>query len=132
MSVLRHATKTVDRVAGFELFKVAPRWLLLRIETEKGHIGWGEPNLEGWSDTVASAVHEIMPSVIGQDASRIQYIWQKIYRQKFYSNGPIILSALSGIDQALWDIKGKTLQAPVHELLGGAVRDKMLVYRWCV
>ena len=132
MSILRHATtKSVDRIAGFELFKVAPRWLLLRMETEKGYVGWGEPNLEGWSDTVAAAVKEIMPSVIGQDPSRIQYIWQKVYRQKFYSNGPIILSALSGIDQALWDIKGKTLQAPIHDLLGGAVREKMLVYRWC-
>ena len=122
----------VDTIKSYELFKVAPRWVFLRLETEKGVVGWGEPNLEGWSDTVMSACAEMMVSVVGQDCSRIQRIYQMLTRQKFYSSGPVIMSALAGIDQALWDIKGKSLGVPVHELLGGAVRDRLRVYRWCV
>ena len=96
------ADETSDRVAKYELFKVSPRWLFLRIETERGVVGWGEPNIEGFSDTVATAVEEMMSSVVGEDPSRIQYIWQKIHRQRFYvlSGGPILMSALAGIDQA--------------------------------
>eukprot|EP00051_Salpingoeca_urceolata_P015933 m.208811 g.208811 ORF g.208811 m.208811 type:complete len:396 (-) comp18541_c0_seq7:37-1224(-) len=125
------ATNVQDAIASFELFKVAPRWLLLRVETKNGIIGWGEPNIEGFSDTVATAVMELMNGLIGEDPARIQYIWQKCYRQKFYSGGPILMSAIAGIDQALWDVAGKTLGVPVHRLLGGAVRDRLLVYRWC-
>lgn len=120
-----------DSVATFELFKVPPRWLFLRIETTNGIVGWGEPNIEGFSDTVAAAVTEMMASVIGEDPARIQYIWQKLYRQKFYTGGPILMSAMAGIDQALWDIAGKTLGVPVHQMLGGSVRDRLKVYRWC-
>ena len=120
-----------DAVKSYELFKVAPRWLLLRIETANGVVGWGEPNLEGFSDTVATCVGELMRSVVGEDPSRIQHVWQKICRQKFYGGGPVIMSALAGIDQALWDIAGRTLGVPVHRLLGGAVRERLAVYRWC-
>lgn len=121
-----------DRVKKFELFKVAPRWLLLRLETEQGVIGWGEPNLEGFSDTIHGAVVELMDEVVGEDPAKIQFIWQKLCKTKFYGgSGPVLMSAVAGIDQALWDIKGKTLGAPIHSLLGGAVRDRMLVYRWC-
>ncbi|MCL4146099.1 UNVERIFIED_CONTAM: hypothetical protein GTU68_056240 [Idotea baltica] len=122
---------TNDTVASFELFKVAPRWLLLRVETKEGLVGWGEPNLEGFSDTIATATTELMREVIGEDPSRIQYIWQKLTKCPFYAGlGPVLMSALAGIDQALWDIQGKRLQVPVHQLLGGAVRDRMLAYRW--
>eukprot|EP00466_Bigelowiella_natans_P011199 jgi/Bigna1/132571/aug1.18_g7279 len=88
----------VDKVAKFELFKVPPRWVFLRLETENGIVGWGEPNCEGYSDTVMAAVKQLMELVIGEDPARIQYIWQKVYRQKFYSTGggPIIMSALAG------------------------------------
>ena len=120
-----------DVVASYELFKVPPRWLFLRVETKRGVVGWGEPNVEGFSDTVRTAVEELMKSVVGQDPSRIQYIWQKLFRQKFYGGGPILMSAMAGIDQALWDIAGKTLGVPVSRLLGGAVRDRLKVYRWC-
>ena len=92
---------TTDTVTKYELFKVAPRWVFLRLETGAGIVGWGEPNLEGWSDSVMTAVNEMMPSVIGEDCSRIQYIYQKLTRQKFYGGGPVIMSALAGIDQAL-------------------------------
>jgi len=124
---------TSDVIVNWEVFKVPPRWVFLRIETKNGYVGWGEPNLEGWSDTVIAAVREMMPSVVGENPARIQYIWQKLHRQKFYAagGGGVIYSALAGIDQALWDIQGKTLNVPVHRLLGGAVREKLLVYRWC-
>ena len=121
-----------DRVARFELFEVAPRWLLLRLETDSGVVGWGEPNLEGFSGVIASAVTQLMEDVLGEPASRIQFIWQKLCKTKFYGgHGPVLMSAVAGIDQALWDIKGRTLGKPVHELLGGAVRERMLAYRWC-
>ena len=128
------ATTDVDTVASFELFQVPPRWLFLRVETTNGIVGWGEPNVEGFSDTVATAVTELMASVIGRDASKIQMIWQTLVRCKFYiagGGGPILMSAVAGIDQALWDIAGKTLGCPVHRMLGGAVREKLRVYRWC-
>lgn len=131
MASVDAAVYVVDTVKSFELFKVPPRWLFLRIETTNGVVGWGEPNLEGYSDTVATAVTEMMGSVVGEDASRIQYIWQKLYRQKFYNGGPILMSAMSGIDQALWDISGKTLGVPVHRMIGGAVRTRLKAYRWC-
>ena len=120
-----------DAVAKYELFKVAPRWVFLRMETSAGIVGWGEPNLEGWSDTVMKAVEEMMRSVIGCDSRRIQFIQLKLTRQKFYAGGPILQSALAGIDQALWDIQGKRLGVPVHQLIGGAVRDRLKVYCWC-
>ena len=131
-SAKRRKTET-DKVKSYELFKVPPRWCFLRVETENGIVGWGEPLVEGFSDTTAAAVRELMGSVVGQDPSRIQYIWQKLYRQKFYCTvgGPILMSALAGIDQALWDIAGKTLGVPVSRMLGGAVRERLLVYRWC-
>jgi galactonate dehydratase len=121
----------IDTVAKYELFKVLPRWVFLRLETKAGVVGWGEPNLEGWSDTVMAAVREMMESVVGVDCSRIEYIRLKLSKQKFYGGGPVLMSALAGIDQALWDIKGKKLGVPVHALLGGAVRDRLKVYRWC-
>lgn len=127
----KHDEAGADSVNNFELFQVEPRWLFLRVETANGIVGWGEPNLEGFSDTVAAAVRDLMPSVIGEDPSRIQYIWQKLMRQKFYSGGPVLMSAIAGIDQALWDIAGKTLGVPIHRMLGGSVRDRLRMYRWC-
>lgn len=123
---------STDRVARFELFNVPPRWVFLRLETEQGVVGWGEPSLEGMSGAAAATTAELMEEVIGEDPSRIQAIWQKLSKCKFYGGaGPIFMSALAGIDQALWDIKGRTLGVPVHQLLGGAVRDRLAVYRWC-
>nr|WP_202887557.1 galactonate dehydratase [Cohnella zeiphila] len=113
-----------------ELFKVPPRWLFLKITTESGLVGWGEPVVEGKADTVAAAVEEMKDYVIGRNANEIEDIWQVLYRCAFYRGGPILMSAISGIEQALWDIKGKALNAPVYELLGGAVREKLKVYCW--
>ncbi len=118
------------KIATIELFKVPPRWLFLKITTENGTVGWGEPVVEGRASTVKAAVEEMASYIIGRDARQIEDIWQVLYRGGFYRGGPVLMSAISGIDQALWDIKGKALGVPVYDLLGGAVRDKMKVYGW--
>jgi galactonate dehydratase len=118
------------QIREMELFRVPPRWLFLKITTSDGLVGWGEPIVEGRAETVQAAVEEMRDYLIGRNASAIEDIWQALYRGGFYRGGPILTSAISGIDQALWDIKGKRLGVPVYELLGGAVRDQMRVYAW--
>lgn len=118
------------KIKGMELFKVPPRWLFLKITTESGLVGWGEPVVEGKADSVAAAVKEMEDYLIGRNAGDIEDIWQVLYRGAFYRGGPVLSSAISGIEQALWDIKGKALNVPVYELLGGAVRNKIRVYSW--
>lgn len=118
------------QITNLTLYKVPPRWLFLRIETKCGLAGWGEPVVEGRAATVESCVRELIPYIKGRSAGDIEDIWQLLYRGGFYRGGPILMSALSGIDQALWDIKGKYLGVPVYELLGGAVRHKMKMYCW--
>lgn len=118
------------KISNFTTWIVPPRWLFLKIETDNGYAGWGEPVLEGKAHTVETAVHEMMDYLKGRDPRRIEDIWQELYRAAFYRGGPILMSALSGIDQALWDIKGKYYNAPVHELMGGACRDKIRIYQW--
>jgi len=111
-------------------FKVPPRWLFLKITTDEGIEGWGEPVVEGRADTVAAAVREMGEYLVGADPTRIEDLWQTLYRGGFYRGGPILMSAISGIEQALWDISGKMAGLPVHRMLGGAVRDRMRVYSW--
>jgi galactonate dehydratase len=118
------------KITGLELFLVPPRWLFLKISTSSGISGWGEPVVEGHAETVAAAVREAKDYLLGQDPLRIEEIWQTLYRTRFYRGGPILMSAIAGIDQALWDIKGKYYNVPVHELLGGRVREKVPVYAW--
>lgn len=118
------------KITGYELFKVPPRWLFLKLETDEGLVGWGEPVIEGKAATVETAVHEMMTYIIGKDALRIEDHWQTMYRAGFYRGGPILMSAIAGIDQALWDLKGKYYNAPVYQLLGGACRDSIRVYSW--
>ncbi len=118
------------KIKSIELFKVEPRWLFVKVTTQSGLVGWGEPIVEGRADTVAAAVKEMEEFLIGRNAGDIEDIWQTIYRGTFYRGGPIISSAMSGIEQALWDIKGKFFNAPIYELLGGAVKDKLRVYCW--
>ncbi|GGI00431.1 galactonate dehydratase [Mammaliicoccus vitulinus] len=118
------------KIIDYELFQVPPRWLFLKITTDEGLIGWGEPVIEGKASTVGAAVDEFMQQLIGKNPLNIEDHWNMMYRSSFYRGGPILMSAISGIDQALWDIKGKYYNAPVHELLGGACRDSMKVYSW--
>src|SRR5215467_8463625 len=122
------AAKDSLRITKLETFLVKPRWLFLKIHTNAGIVGLGEPITEGRALTCAEAVKEIEPYLIGKDPRRVAHHWQAIYRHAFYRGGPILTSALSGIDQALWDIKGKALGVPVYELLGGPTRDRVRVY----
>ncbi|MDR1372892.1 MAG: galactonate dehydratase [Dysgonamonadaceae bacterium] len=118
------------KIHKLELFKVPPRWLFLKVTTDDGYVGWGEPVVEGRADTVEAAVKELSPYLIGKNASKIEDTWQVLYRAGFYRGGPILSSAISGIDEALWDIKGKVTGLPIHDLLGGSVRDKIMIYQW--
>ena len=120
--------KTKLKITKLETFLVKPRWLFLKIHTDAGIIGLGEPILEGRAKTCAAAVDEIAPYLIGKDPRNVVHHWQAIYRHAFYRGGPLLTSALSGIEQALWDIKGKHLGVPVYELLGGPTRDRVRVY----
>lgn len=118
------------QITKLTTYRIPPRWMLLKIETDVGITGWGEPVIEGRARTVETAVQEFAPNLIGKDPSRINDLWQEMYRGGFYRGGAILMSAIAGIDQALWDIKGKALGVPVYELLGGLVRDKMKTYSW--
>ncbi|MBO9606570.1 MAG: galactonate dehydratase [Paenibacillaceae bacterium] len=117
-------------IRSFRLYKVPPRWLFLKIETDSGIDGWGEPIVEGRADTVAACVKELMTYLIGKNPFAIEDHWQVMYRGGFYRGGPVLCSAMSGIEQALWDIKGKHYGMPVYEMLGGAARERVRVYSW--
>jgi galactonate dehydratase len=122
------AAKDRLKVTKLETFLVKPRWLFLKVHTDAGIVGLGEPVVEGRALTVATAVKEIEPYLLGKDPRAVVHHWQAIYRHAFYRGGPILTSALSGIDMALWDIKGKALGVPVYELLGGPTRQRVRVY----
>ncbi|MEV0875138.1 galactonate dehydratase [[Kitasatospora] papulosa] len=118
------------KISRIETFAVPPRWLLCRVETDDGVVGWGEPVVEGRAATVRTAVHELSELLVGQDPLRIEDHWQTMTKGSFYRGGPVLSSAVSGLDQALWDIAGKVYGAPVHQLLGGPVRDRVRAYTW--
>ncbi|NKE37344.1 galactonate dehydratase [Natronococcus sp. JC468] len=121
----------MSEIVDYDLYEVPPRWLFLRVETSDGLVGWGEPVVEGRAATVRTAVEELMDNyLLRKDPARIEDHWQTMYRGGFYRGGPILMSAIAGIDQALWDIKGKRFDAPIHELLGGRARDRVRVYQW--
>lgn len=116
------------KITKIEMVHVKPRWLFLKMHTDEGIIGYGEPTLEGRTRTVEMAVRELERYLIGQDPLRIEHHWQAMYRGTFYRGGPVLMSAISGIEQAMWDILGKKLGVPVYQLLGGKCRDKIRVY----
>ena len=118
------------KITDMTLYKVPPRWLFLKVETDAGFTGWGEPIVEGRADTVLAAVLELKEYMIGKNPMLIEDHWQAMYRGGFYRGGPEVMSAISGIDQALWDIKGRFYGAPIYDLLGGLCRDQLKVYRW--
>ncbi|AMX98424.1 galactonate dehydratase [Mesorhizobium ciceri] len=118
------------KIISLTTYIVPPRWLFLKIETDAGVTGWGEPVVEGRALTVEAAVKELGDYLIGKDPRLIEDHWTVMHRGGFYRGGPILMSAIAGIDQALWDIKGKALGVPVHELLGGKLRDSIKLYSW--
>jgi len=117
------------KITALETILVQPRWLFLKIHTDEGLVGLGEPIVEGRALTVAQAVAEMEPSLIGQDPTRVMHHWQALYKHAFYRGGPVLTSALSGIEHALWDLAGKAAGLPVYKLLGGPVRDRIKVYK---
>jgi galactonate dehydratase len=118
------------KIVSVTCYPVPPRWLFLRIDTDEGVVGWGEASLEGHTRTVAAAVDDLAELLVGADPLRIEAHWQMLVRCGFYRGGPVFSSAVAGIDQALWDVAGKVHGVPVHELLGGPVRDRVRVYSW--
>ena len=118
------------KITKLTTYIVPPRWCFLKVETDEGIVGWGEPVVEGRAHSVAAAVDELADYLLGKDPRNIEDHWTVLYRGGFYRGGAIHMSALAGIDQALWDIKGKSLGVPVYDLLGGKVRDKIRVYSW--
>ena len=118
------------KITKLELFQVPPRWLFLKMSTDEGIVGWGEPVVEGRAATVAACVTELSDYLIGKDPMRIEDLVQTLYRSGFYRGGPILTSALSGIEHCLWDIKGKYYNAPAYDLMGGLCRDNIEVYSW--
>ncbi len=118
------------KIARIETFSIPPRWLFVRVETEDGAVGWGEASLEGHAEAVDGAFASLRDRFVGHDPDRIEDIWQVAYRLGFYRGGPVLMSALAGLDQALWDLKGKQLGVPTWQLLGGKVRDTVRVYAW--
>jgi len=118
------------KITAIERFQVPPRWLFIKISTDAGICGWGEPVIEGRAATVDAAVEELSDYLIGKDPMPIEDHFQVLYRSGFYRGGPVLMSAIAGIEQALWDIKGKFYGAPVHDLMGGACRKSIAVYSW--
>ena len=118
------------RITTLRTFLVPPRWCFLRIDTDDGISGWGEPVVEGRAATVARAVEELGDYLIGRDPAPIEDHWQVLTKGGFYRGGPILSSAVAGIDTALWDIAGKVAGRPIHGLLGGPVRDRVRAYGW--
>lgn len=116
------------KITKLEVIHVIPRWSFLKVYTDEGIIGWGEAIVEGRSRTVEMAIKELEPQLIGQDPRRIEHLWQSMYRGTFYRGGPVLTSAISGIEQALWDILGKSLNVPISQLLGGSVRERIRMY----
>ena len=115
------------KITKITTYIVPPRWCFVKIDTDEGVSGWGEPVLEGRAHTVATAVDELADYLIGKNAAYIEDHWTIMYRSGFYRGGGIHMSAVAGLDQALWDIKGKALGVPIHQLLGGRLRDKIRV-----
>ncbi|AWM75336.1 galactonate dehydratase [Lactobacillus kullabergensis] len=117
------------KISDFIIYKVKPRWIFIKINTDEGISGWGELVSGTKTETVVAGAKEMCSKLIGKNPLEIERIWQRLHRS-FFRGGPINGTIISGIEMALWDIKGKALNLPVYELLGGAVRDKIKVYSW--
>jgi galactonate dehydratase len=118
------------KIARIETFYVPPRWLFVRVEAQDGSFGWGEASLEGHAEAVSGVFEAFRDRFLGHDPRRIEDVWQVAYRGGFYRGGPVLMSALAGLDQALWDLKGRHYGLPAWEMLGGLVRDKIRAYAW--
>ncbi|KAI1873347.1 hypothetical protein JX265_004969 [Neoarthrinium moseri] len=120
----------MGKIASMEYFRLPPRWLFVKITDADGNVGWGEASLEGHSQAVEGCLDAWFERYNGFEADDIEHIWQMSWRTSFYRGGPVFMSALSGIDIALWDLKARKLGLPIYQLLGGKLRDKIKVYAW--
>lgn len=116
------------KITRLEVIKVKPRWMFLKMHTDTDIFGLGEPVLEGHCTSVEAVIREFEEYLIGKDPMQIEHHVQALYRGGFYRGGPLMLSAISGIEQAMWDIKGKYYNCPVYEMLGGKCRNKIRMY----
>ncbi len=119
------------RITKVETLIVKPRWVFLKIHTDEGLVGLGEPTLENRAHTIVQAVAELEPYLLGKDPTRVVHHWQAMYKHAFYRGGPVLTSALSGVEHALWDLAGKAAGVPIYQLLGGPLRDRIKVYAHC-
>ena len=117
------------KITEIKVYKVKPRWIFIKISTDEGIDGWGEMISGTKTETVVAGAYEMGKRIVGRNPMEIERIWQELHRS-FFRGGPINGTIISGIEMALWDIKGKYYNAPVYELLGGAVRDNIMVYSW--
>jgi galactonate dehydratase len=118
------------RVLTAQVFRVAPRWLFVRMETDDGIVGWGEAIVPKRAAAVTGAVEDLLGNIIGEDPDRIEDLWQRMRNGGFFRNGPVLDTASAALEQALWDIKGQRYSLPVYEFLGGAVRERVRTYAW--
>ena len=117
------------KITDIKVYTLKPRWIFIKISTDEGIEGWGEMISGTKTDTVVAGAYELGKRIIGRNPFEIERIWQELHRS-FFRGGPINGTIVSGIEMALWDIKGKALNVPVYELLGGAARDRIMVYSW--
>lgn len=117
------------KITGFKVYKIKPRWIFIKISTDEGIEGWGELISGTKTETVVAGANEMCKYLIGRNPFEIERLWQELYRS-FFRGGPINMTVISGIEMALWDIKGKAFNIPVYEFLGGAARDRIMVYSW--
>jgi galactonate dehydratase len=120
----------MPRIAAITAHRVPPRWIFVQVRTDDGLTGWGEAIAPKRATAVTGAVHDLARNVLGADPGRVEDLWQRMRRGGFFRDGPVLATAAAAIEQALWDIKGRRHGLPVHEFLGGAVRDRVRVYSW--
>lgn len=116
-------------ISDIKVYKVKPRWIFVKVLTDEGITGWGEMISGTKTETVVAGAYEMGKKLIGRNPFEIERLWQEMHRS-FFRGGPINGTIISGLEMALWDIKGKALNLPVYELLGGAARDRIRVYSW--
>jgi galactonate dehydratase len=118
------------KITEIEILRVPPSWVWVRIHTDSELTGLGEPYLENHPDVVIAEIERLKPFLIGKDPTRVEELWQVMYTSGLgYVGGPVKMSALSGIDIALWDLAGKAAGVPIYKLLGGACQDRIRMYR---